>query len=111
MTANSTPEVILVTGGNSGVGFETGKIFLQGTKPYHTILTARSQKKADEAVALIKSECPGATNTIEPLALDVTSDDSIEEAFQVVSQKHGRVDALINNAGASLVVSWSRGKC
>jgi len=95
----ATPKVVLITGGNSGVGYEAGKVFLLADKPYHILLAARSAEKAHDAVESIKKESPEVNNTIEPLTLDVTSDQSTNEAFEQVKASHGRLDALINNAG------------
>ncbi|KAJ9649793.1 hypothetical protein H2199_000572 [Coniosporium tulheliwenetii] len=97
----ASPKVVLITGGNSGVGYEAVKIFLEADKPYHVLLAARSLEKATGAVESIKKECLGAKNTVEALALDVTSDESIKEAFEQVKASPGHVDALINNAGAT----------
>lgn len=97
--AMASPKVVLITGGNSGVGYEAVKIFLEADKPYHVLLGARSLEKATDAVESIKKECPGAKNTVEALALDVTSDESIKKAFEQVEASPGHVDALINNAG------------
>lgn len=36
-----------------------------------------------------------------PLEIDLSSDESIEKAKDHVETKYGRVDALINNAGAT----------
>lgn len=91
--------IILVTGANSGIGYEAVKALLQSTKPYHILLGARSQEKAQSAIEKLKKEVPDATNTIETLEVDLLSDESIERAFETVKEKHGRVDSLVNNAG------------
>ena len=46
-------------------------------------------------------DSPGAG--IEPLVLDVTDDDSVRAAIDVVFDKAGRLDVVVNNAGATLV--------
>lgn len=74
-------------------------MFLEADKPYHVLLAAHSLEKATGAVENIKKEFPGAKNTVEALALDVTSDESIKKAFEQVKANPGHVDALINNEG------------
>ena len=91
--------IVLVTGANSGIGYETVKAFLQSNKPYHILFGARSLEKAELAVADLKKEVPESANTIETLEVDLVSDESIEKAFETVKEKHGRVDSLVNNAG------------
>lgn len=107
-------KVVLITGSNSGmrnvvypctiltpvgIGYEALKVFLNATKPYHILAAARTHDKASQAVDRAKTECPGSKNTIEPITIDVTSDQSIEQAFEQVSKSPGHLDALINNAG------------
>jgi NAD(P)-dependent dehydrogenase (short-subunit alcohol dehydrogenase family) len=92
-------KVVIVTGANSGIGYETAKALLQASKPYHILLGSRSREKAETAIASLHKECPGATNKVDPLPVDLNSDQSIEQAFEQVKANPGRVDALINNAG------------
>ena len=93
------PKVVFVTGGNSGIGYETVKAFLESNKAYHILLGSRSLEKAKLAVESLHKECPGSTNIVEAIYLDLTSDESIEKAFEQVETGPGRIDALINNAG------------
>lgn len=96
----SSPKVVLVTGGNNGIGYETVKALLQSEKAaYHILLGSRSLEKGNRAIETLHQECPQATNTVELVQLDVTSDESIEKAFEQVKSNHGRLDVLINNAG------------
>lgn len=95
----SSAKVVLVTGGNSGVGYETVKALLQSEKPYHVLLGGRSLEKAKLAIESIHKECPEATNTVETLEVDLTSDESIEKAYEQVKTSPGHLDVLINNAG------------
>ena len=92
-------KIALVTGGNSGIGYETVKALLQSPKPYHVLLGSRSLEKAKFALDTLYKECPEATNTVETLQVDLASDDSIQKAFEQVKASPGHVDTLINNAG------------
>lgn len=97
----SLRSIVLVTGGNHGIGYEIVKALLQSDRSYHVIMGSRSVHKADTAINSIHHECPALSNTVEPLQLELTSDDSIRSACDHVQAKHGRVDTLINNAGKS----------
>ena len=92
-------KIVLVTGANSGIGYETVKAFLQSTKPYHILVGARSLQKSNSAIENLQKECPESTNTVEALPVDLTSDESIEKAFEQVKGSSGYIDALVNNAG------------
>jgi len=94
-----TPTIVLVTGGNGGVGYEAVKALFEAEKPYHILMGSRSLEKAAEAIKQIQNECPKATNKIEPLQVDLTSDESIVSAFEKVKSGPGYIDALVNNAG------------
>ena len=95
----ATKKVAFVSGANSGVGYETVKALLQSHKPYHVLLGSRSIQKAKLAVETLRKDCPDTTNTVEILEVDLTSDESIQTAFEQVKASPGHVDALINNAG------------
>ena len=95
----ASPKVVLVTGGNSGIGYETVKALLQSEKPYHILLGSRSLEKAKLAIETLHKECPESTNTVEVVQVDLTSDESIEKAFEKVKASPGHIDVLINNAG------------
>ena len=61
----------------------------------HVVLGARTPASAEETAQEIAAEGGSA----EVVALDVTSDDSVESALALVAERHGRLDALVNNAG------------
>jgi NAD(P)-dependent dehydrogenase (short-subunit alcohol dehydrogenase family) len=92
-------KVVLVTGGNNGIGYETVKALLQSDRAYHILLGSRSLEKAKLAIEALYKECPESTNTVEAVQVDLTSDESIEKAFEQVKASPGHIDALINNAG------------
>jgi NAD(P)-dependent dehydrogenase (short-subunit alcohol dehydrogenase family) len=92
MTA--TTQVALVTGANKGIGYEVA-LSLSTTHKFHVLLGARKQQEGEQAVAAIKKQ----GGSVEFIHIDVTDDKTIEAARDYVSQKHGRLDVLINNAG------------
>ena len=90
-------KVAIITGGSRGIGFATADKFLQeGAK---VILTASSQASADKAVMKLKDKYPGAT--VAGISPDLSSLDSVREAFRDATGKYGCVDILVNNAGVS----------
>jgi NAD(P)-dependent dehydrogenase (short-subunit alcohol dehydrogenase family) len=60
---------------------------------------SRSVEKAENAIAKLQQECPESENTVEAVQVDLTSDDSIQAAFDKISSSPGHIDTLINNAG------------
>lgn len=92
-------KVVLITGGNSGIGFEAVKKLYQSQTPYHVIIASLLQNDADQAIETLRKEFPNAVNTVEATQVDVTNDDSIAKLFEQVKANPGRLDILINNAG------------
>jgi NAD(P)-dependent dehydrogenase (short-subunit alcohol dehydrogenase family) len=77
-------KIALITGASSGIGEATAKRLTQaGFKVYGT------SRRGAQAVR----------RDFEMLALDVTSDASVEAAVASVIKLEGRIDLLVNNAG------------
>ena len=88
---------VLITGGNSGIGFETALELAR--KGAELILPARTKVKAEDAVARILQQVPQAR--LYPEILDLAEQSSIRAfARRVVERFPGQsLDLLINNAG------------
>lgn len=83
-------KIILVTGGNRGIGFE---ICRQLDNLGHTvILGSRDLGKGLAAAALL-------SKNVVVKQLDVTSEESIQSLFEFIKTNFGKIDVLINNAG------------
>ena len=95
----ASTKIVLVTGGNNGIGYETVKALLESDKPYHVLLGSRSLGKAKHAIESLQKECPNSISTLEVIQVDLDSDESIEKAFEQVKANPGHLDVLVNNAG------------
>ncbi|KAF2428849.1 NAD(P)-binding protein [Tothia fuscella] len=89
-------KVIIVTGGNTGLGKET-IMELVKHKPKRVFLAARTASKAEAAISEIKAMTPDANVT--HLSLDLMSFDSIKNASSQFQSQSDRLDVLLNNAG------------
>ncbi|WP_047247364.1 SDR family oxidoreductase [Maribacter thermophilus] len=85
---------VLITGTSTGVGFESALLLARNN--YKVYATMRNLKKADALKQRIKEE----HLDIAILPLDVTKIESITSAVDHIIQKDGKIDVLINNAGA-----------
>jgi NAD(P)-dependent dehydrogenase (short-subunit alcohol dehydrogenase family) len=82
--------VTLVTGANKGLGYETARQLIERG---HTVyLGARSLERGSVAAARLGGQI---------VQLDVTDDASVEAALQLIHDREGHLDVLINNAGIS----------
>ncbi|KAK2007858.1 short-chain dehydrogenase [Colletotrichum eremochloae] len=97
----SSKRIVLITGANTGIGFETIRALLESKRSYHIILGSRSIDKGAAAISELEKEFPSTSSSLELLQVDVVDDDSILKAFQSVKDKHGVLDVLVNNAGAT----------
>lgn len=86
-------KVAVVTGGNSGIGFATAKLFAeQGAK---VTITGRNQTTLDSAVLEIGNDSIGLTS-------DVSDIKNIDKTYQKVQETFGKIDVLVVNAGIFL---------
>jgi NAD(P)-dependent dehydrogenase (short-subunit alcohol dehydrogenase family) len=88
-------KVIIVTGGNSGLGYESVKAFAE--KGAQVILASRSVSGGERARASILKELPGAN--IDVMTLDLVDLESVKDFSQKFMDKYDRLDVLMNNAG------------
>jgi NAD(P)-dependent dehydrogenase (short-subunit alcohol dehydrogenase family) len=91
-------KVVLVTGGNTGIGKETEVQLAQ--KGATVAITSRSMDKGAQASADIQQR--GGTTTVPVFGLDLGSFASIRDCAAAVLAKFDRLDVLVNNAGAML---------
>ncbi|KAH0747603.1 hypothetical protein KY285_009260 [Solanum tuberosum] len=89
----------VVTGANKGIGFETVKQLT--TSGVTVVLTARDEKRGTEATSLLNEQ--GFSNVVFH-QLDVQGAQSIESLAKFIQTQYGRLDILVNKAGASGVV-------
>jgi len=83
-------KVAVVTGGNSGIGLATAKLFAKhGAK---VTITGRNQTTIDSAVAEIGHDAKG-------LVSDTADLNSIDTSYKKVSDNFGKIDVLVVNAG------------
>jgi len=95
MTSSQT--IVLITGANQGVGFETAKNLLLASSDYHVLLGSRDSAKGSEAVSTLKA-LP-IKGTVESIQIEITDDASVDAAASHVASTYDRLDILVNNAG------------
>jgi NAD(P)-dependent dehydrogenase (short-subunit alcohol dehydrogenase family) len=89
-------KVVLVTGGSSGIGLAAAHRFAQAGAT--TIVCGRDQDKLDEACKLARAQ--GYEFIAYPVDLSDLAD--CDRFVQLLIERHGGVDFLINNAGRSI---------
>jgi len=89
---SASPQIILVTGANKGIGLEVCRQLAQ--LGHRVILSARSPERGREAVALLAKE----KLEVEFLALDLADEASIQAGAAELKKRHQALNVLINNA-------------
>lgn len=85
-------QVVLVTGGGSGIGYTIAKKYLElGAKVW---IASRKQDRIDKAVEELS-----AFGEVYGTVLDIREPEQIEQIAAKIKEKNGKLDILINNAG------------
>lgn len=93
-----TGKVALVTGANSGIGFETARVM--ALRHAHVIVVARSAYKATDAIKRIAEQLPsGAEYKMTPLVCDLSSLKSVDQAVKDFRALKIPLNYFIANAG------------
>ncbi|KAF2804161.1 NAD(P)-binding protein [Mytilinidion resinicola] len=89
--------IVLITGGNAGIGYETvAKLAADHPSTHHILMGTRSLAKGASALKAL-----GSPSNVSPLELDITSDASIAAAVSQIKETYGKLDVLVNNAGTA----------
>ena len=91
MNSQFDGKVALVTGGSSGIGLATAKLFAQrGATVY---ITGRRQKELDEAVREIGQSAAGIQGDVSRLG-------DIDKVFQTIREQKGKLLQLLAKPGS-----------
>lgn len=85
--------IALITGGNKGLGFETGRQL--GELGATVLLGSRDRQRGRAAARVLQDE----GLDVRDVALDVTEAAAVRALAERIADEHGYLDALVNNAG------------
>lgn len=83
---------VLITGTSKGIGYETALMFARAG--HEVFATMRNPAQSDLGEVAAREKLP-----ITISVLDVDSDESVQGGISKIVAEHGRIDALVNNAG------------
>ncbi|CNE57407.1 oxidoreductase [Mycobacterium tuberculosis] len=87
-------KVALVTGANKGIG--RGVAEQLATLGMTVFIGARDARRGEEAAAALREAGGG---DVHAVTLDVTDPTTVESAANLIAERFGRLDVLVNNAG------------
>lgn len=88
-------EIALVTGGNSGIGYEVVRGLAE--KGMIVYLGSRDAAKGKAAAEELAS-----AGDVRAVRIDMTDDSSFQPVLDQIEREQGRLDVLVNNAGIAL---------
>lgn len=92
---DQTGRVAIVTGSNSGIGFETARALAKNGAT--VVMACRNLDKANPKAEEIRVDNP--SGSVEVMELDLSDLESVRRFADAFRAKHSRLDLLINNAG------------
>jgi len=95
---DQTGRVAIVTGANSGIGFETSKALVRAGAS--VVVASRNERKAATAADEIRAVAPD--GILEVIVLDLASLSSVRAFVATFLNRFDRLDLLINNAGVMM---------
>jgi len=95
MTKRLENKVAIVTGANSGIGLATAKLF--AAEGAHVYITGRRKEHLEAAAAEIGAN-------VTAVNADSTKMEDLDHLFAKIKANHGRLDALVVNAGGGSVL-------
>ena len=85
-------QIVLVTGGGSGIGFSIAKQFL--TNGAKVVITGRNEEKLQKAIEKLQD-----AGEVTYQICDIREQAQIQQLADYIKEKYGRLDILVNNAG------------
>ena len=96
-------KVILVSGGNKGIGLAIVSRLLSEFPDTHLLLGSRDKQRGEAAVhELVTQLGQNISSRVEMILLDVGNEESVSTAVETIKSKFGSLYGLVNNAGGWL---------
>lgn len=105
----ATKALVLITGANQGLGYYAAQQ-LSSTGKYHILMGSRDLSKAEKAITTLTDDASAKADpkNVEPIQIDMSSDESIQKAAETVEKQYGYLDILMPNAGIAYATGTLR---
>lgn len=92
------PKTILVTGANSGIGYQTALALAR--QGYHVIMHGRNEQKVKKALEEIKEQ--SGNENIDSVIADLSLMAEVKKLAEKIKDRYDHLDGLINNASTQM---------
>ena len=97
MSYNLDGKVVIITGGTSGIGLETARLFSKESSKI--MITGRNIEKMEKAKEVLEED----GGKIETISADLSNLEDMDKIIEKTEKNLGPIDILINNAGSCLL--------
>jgi short-subunit dehydrogenase len=94
---------VLITGGSSGIGKATAALLADSPLEFAVVICGRDVERLESAITEIGPN----GNYFQAVQADVTQPADVERLIDSALSKFGRIDALVNSAGAGYLGTFS----
>lgn len=96
---NKDSRVIIITGGNRGIGFALLERLIKHSDHPTLVFTARAESACREAAEKLLAKEPNYKDSLHYHSLEITDDSSVNKFVEWLKSTIGKIDVLVNNAG------------
>jgi NAD(P)-dependent dehydrogenase (short-subunit alcohol dehydrogenase family) len=100
MSKKLDAKIAVITGGSSGIGFATAKLFVD--EGAYVFITGRRQKELDEAVKAIGQNVTGVQGDVAKLA-------DVDRLYEII-KANGRIDFFSLTLVSLSLLRWERSR-
>ena len=99
---NTNNETVLITGTSSGFGRRTAQTLAE--RGYHVFASMRAiESKNAEAAGTMREWASAQDASLEVLELDITDQQTVDDAVAHILESAGRIDVVVNNAASGTI--------
>ena len=102
------PRTLLITGANSGLGYETARLLLERDETTCVIVSTRSARKAEATRNRLLDQTRAQPDRVGDVVMDLAEPETVREAVRTLGRTRLQLDGVVLNAGGQTPVIGDR---